>query len=78
MNIISRCISWVAQALSTILPLSPFRDFIDCLEAVPYLGWLNFFVPVREILVVMTAWLGAIALFYGYSIIMRWLKVLGD
>lgn len=78
MNIISRCISWVAQALSTILPLSPFRDFIDSLEAVPYLGWLNFFVPVREILVVMTAWLGAIALFYGYSIIMRWLKVLGD
>jgi len=26
----------------------------------------------------MLAWLGAVGLFYLYSIVMRWLKVIGD
>ena len=67
-----------AEDLLELLPKSPFRQFLNRFSDIPFLGYLNWFVPVRDILVVMAAWLGAIALFYLYSIIMRWLKVIGD
>lgn len=67
-----------AEALTKVLPLSPFQQFIDQFRALPYLGWLNWFFPVGDCLVVMLAWLGAVGLFYLYSIVMRWLKVIGD
>lgn len=67
-----------AEALTKVLPLSPFKDFLSSFADIPYLGWLNWFVPFKAIIVIMMAWLGAIALFYLYSIIMRWLKVIGD
>lgn len=67
-----------AEALCSVLPLSPFQDFIAEFQGLPYLGWLNWFFPVGDCLVVMLAWLGAVGLFYLYSILMRWLKMIGD
>ena len=64
--------------LLSLLPLSPFQQFIDQFRSLPYLGWLNWFFPVGDCLVVMLAWLGAVGLFYLYSIVMRWLKMIGD
>ena len=67
-----------AEALTKVLPLSPFQQFIDQFRALPYLGWLNWFFPVGACLTVMAAWLVAVGLFYLYSILMRWLKIIGD
>ena len=67
-----------AAALCSVLPLSPFQPFLATFRSLPYLGWLNWFFPVGECLTVMLAWLGAVALFYLYSILMRWLKIIGD
>lgn len=67
-----------AQKLLSLLPLSPFQQFIDQFRSLPYLGWLNWFFPVGPCLTVMLAWLGAVGLFYLYSIVMRWLKMIGD
>jgi len=64
--------------LLALLPLSPFADFVDQFSGLPWLGVLNWFFPVRQCLIVMTAWLAAILLFYAYSIVMRWVKVIGD
>lgn len=64
--------------LSKLLPLSPFSDYIGVLSDLPAVGWLNWFVPVRQILIIFSVWLTAVGLFYGYSILLRWLKVLGD
>lgn len=61
-----------------LLPTSPFRNFIDNIPNIPYLSWLNWFFPISEVLIVMSAWLLAVALFYVYSIIMRWIKLIGD
>ena len=67
-----------ADTLSEVLPRSPFRQFLDSFSDIPFLGYLNWFVPIKEILIVMVAWLGAVTLYYLYSIIMRWLKVIGN
>lgn len=66
------------QKILDLLPLSPFQQFITQFKGLPYLGWLNWFFPVGDCLIVMAAWLGAVGLFYLYSIAMRWLKMIGD
>lgn len=61
-----------------LLPLSPFRPYIEQFSNLPYLGVLNWFFPIKEALAVMAAWLSVVALYYMYAAILRWLKILGD
>ena len=68
----------LAEKTLQLLPLSPFQQLIDNFRSLPYLGWLNWFFPVGDCLVVMGVWLGAVGLFYLYSIVMRWVKMIGD
>ena len=80
-NIMEFIYKWaanMAQSIMSLLPTSPFRQFIENWDAPQYLGWLNWFMPVSEILTIITLWLTAIGLFYLYSIIMRWVKMIGD
>ena len=60
------------------LPISPFRKFLDAFADIEYLGMLNWFVPVGDMLIVLGAWVSVIAGFYLISIVLRWLKVIGD
>lgn len=60
----------------SLLPLSPFASAIDSLAQVPYLGYINYFIPVGTCLKIGTAWLSAIALFYLYSVVARWVKLI--
>lgn len=66
------------ETLVEVLPTSPFRPFVEKVAELPYLGILNWFIPVATLLKIGTAWLTAIALFYVYSIVMRWIKMIGD
>lgn len=75
---LSEQINNLGNAIVAVLPLSPFRGFIDNFQVPEYVGWLNWFFPVREFLLVMAVWLTSIAAFYLYSIIMRWVKMIGD
>lgn len=68
----------LADALLQLLPLSPFKEFIADFAELPYLGWLNWFFPVGDCLVVMGVWLVAVGVFYLYSVVMRWVKLIGD
>ena len=69
---------YLVDQLVRLLPTSPFADFIDDFANLPWLGVLNWFLPVQQILTVMAAWLAAVSLFYVYSVIMRWVKLIGD
>lgn len=75
---INQAFDGLINGLLELLPASPFADFIDQFASLPWLGVLNWFFPVRQCLIVMTAWLAAITLFYVYSIVMRWVKMIGD
>lgn len=68
----------LAEKVIQVLPLSPFQEYIAYFKDIPYLSWLNWFVPIRAGLIVLGSWLGAIAVFYIYSIVLRWVKVIGD
>ena len=65
----------IAAAVLSILPNSPVRPFIDQISNVPWLGLLNWFVPIGTIVSIGTAWLAAITIFYVYQVILRWAKV---
>ena len=53
--------------LLSILPTSPFAPVIDSLEKMPYLGYINYFVPVGICIKIGEAWLAAIVVFYLWS-----------
>ena len=59
-----------------LLPHSPFQSFIKACSDMPALGWLNWFIPVGQIIAISEAWLVAIGLFYLYSTILRWLDMI--
>lgn len=65
------------ENLYKILPVSPFRPYIEQFASLPYLGVLNWFFPIKEALAVMAAWLTVIATYYTYVVILRWIKVVG-
>ena len=68
----------LGNKILTLLPTSPFRNFIESWQAPQYLGWLNWFMPVSTLITILNLWLAAITLFYLYSVIMRWVKIIGD
>lgn len=70
--ILDKFLGWVLA----LLPTSPFTDVIDQLRELPYLGYLNWFVPVGTFIKIGSAWLGVITLFYMYSIILRWIRAI--
>ena len=44
------------QAVMDLLPDSPFRGFIDNIISIPYIGFLNYFVPISDFIFHLTAW----------------------
>ena len=66
----------VAGILIAILPASPFTGFIEALETLPYLGYVNWFIPVGRIITTLTAWGAAIAVYYAISWILRQLDII--
>lgn len=63
----------VLQFILALLPPSPFA-LIDNTPVQPYLDSLNYFIPISEMIAIGEAWLAAITLFYGYQIVLRWIK----
>lgn len=64
------------DGLVSVLPLSPFTEIIDKLEGFPHLGVINWFLPIGEFIAIGGVWLTAIATYYVYSVIARWLKLI--
>ena len=72
MEIVTKFLDWVLA----LLPHSPFASFLNELETLPYLGYVNYFFPVGACIKIGEAWLVAIGLFYLYSIFLRWIRAI--
>lgn len=67
------------KGIHDMLDICPFPDIIGSVQgaigATQGLAWLNWFVPVGGLLGLMAVWLVSLGLYYGISILLRWLKV---
>jgi len=77
-------LAWMKEILDKLLhvvlslfPLSPFQPVIQSLSELPYLGVLNWFLPIGEFIAIGTLWLAAIAAYYAWMVVARWVKILG-
>lgn len=52
----------------TLLPQSPFQTFLNLTEDIPFLNYLNWFLPIDGILMVLQVWLQAVLVYCGYVI----------
>lgn len=68
----------ILEAILSLFPHSPFRAMIESFEAPAYLKWFAWFFPIKNCLAILVLWLAAISAFYLYSIVARWVKLLGD
>lgn len=64
------------DALLSLLPLSPFAEPIAALTDLPYLGYINYFFPLGDCIKIGIAWTTAIGVYYLYSVIARWVKLI--
>lgn len=76
LSMFSEILNAFAKAIIQVLPLSPFRQFIDNFADAPYLGYLNWFIPITALVKIGTAWLVAIGSFYIYYIVLRWIRAI--
>lgn len=68
-------INYLLSLLCSVLPDSPF-SLLDNSPIQPYLSAINYFIPVAFMVDTLAGWLAAILIYYGVSIIMRWIKAL--
>lgn len=55
-----------------LLPASPFAGFSYLLSNIPYLSFVNWFVPIQEILVVLEGWLVVVSAYYSILYIVNY------
>lgn len=65
-----------AHYLVNFLPTSPFRKAINLIGTIPYLEEINWFIPINEAVLILMWWGSAITIYYGYMIILRWVKAI--
>jgi hypothetical protein len=75
LNGIIDVMSTIADGIVWLLPKSPFAALELAFDG-ELLGYMNYFLPISEMLNIMVSWGIAIAAFYLYKIILRWVKAL--
>ena len=68
-----------SQWIYSVLPLDPFKDVISDLFSSKLqqgLGWLNWFIPIGDIVKILLVWVTCITTYYIYTVVLRWLKVI--
>lgn len=66
----------ISNAILKFLPDSPFQSFLASFAQIPGLGYLNYFVPVGEMIAIGQAWLVCVGIFYLYQAVMRFAKLI--
>lgn len=59
----------------SLLPMSPFTGFNYLIEQIPYLSYLNWIIPVSEILVIFESWLVVVAVYYGILYLINYVGI---
>lgn len=66
----------VLSIVLALLPSSPFIGFSYLVENIPFLSWLNWFLPISEMLVIFESLLIVIVAYYGILYLLNYVGVL--
>lgn len=74
LNLIIKALGTVLSTLISILPNSPFL-ILDSIN-IPFLDSLNWIVPISILISILAYWVGAILIYYGVQVVLRWVKAI--
>lgn len=66
----------VITLVLSLLPTSPFTGFNNLVSNIPYIGFLNWFLPINEMLVIIEIWLATVTLYYGILYLLNYAGIL--
>lgn len=77
MNAIAGVTDWGIKLLLlticlALLPQSPFATYVSLIDEIPFLNYLNWFVPIDGVFVVLQTWLQVVLIYCGYVIAHRY------
>jgi hypothetical protein len=76
-GVIQSIIDGLGQALTWLvnaLPESPFSALSNLSSN--YMKWLNWLVPINQMVTILEAWTAAIIVYYLLVVILRWVKAI--
>lgn len=59
-----------------LLPSSPFVGFSSLMSQIPFISYLNWFLPISEMIVILESWLLVVSVYYGILYILNYVGVL--
>lgn len=72
-NFLIKSLVNIANVLFSILPDSPFKNLNSNLDST-FLGYINWVLPISEIIEISVLWVASIAIYYTVSNILRVIK----
>lgn len=65
----------VLSIVLTLLPSSPLSGFSYLLNQIPYLSFVNWILPVSEMIVVLESWLMVVSVYYSIIFLINYAGV---
>lgn len=78
-NFLLNLVGGALNLIVSVLPNSPFKPVITYAKEMnisEYLAYLSWLLPIGYILSITAAWVACVSVYYLYSIIMRWIKMI--
>ena len=82
MTMVINCINGIIRALATVLswvlgslPKTPFAS-VDVTPIKDFMGYMNWLIPVGTIITITTAWIACKFIYWIYSTVLRWIKMI--
>lgn len=72
---LSNSFNSIVNAIFDILPTSPIVYLSKDKIIGTYLSYVNYFIPIYLWLSILEAWGIAVAIYYCYKIVLRWIKL---
>lgn len=76
LNGLGETVSSIWEKILDFLPGCPIEFIYTIPEVKKYLGMVNWFIPIESMISLTTAWIIAIIAYYGYQLILRWIKAI--
>lgn len=75
-NFLGDLVDNAINVILMLLPDSPFMMLTSIPEVTAVLGFLNWAIPIAEMIAILQLWVTAVSVFYIYQLILRWAKAI--